>query len=147
MAHYVARIRTPMVPEETFAYMADIRTFAERDPGVVRSVQVAGDGPGPDAAYDVTVLAGGRELTLRYEVVEFDAPRRVKVVGKGLVFTSVDVIEVIPEEGGSTMVYDATLTMPFPLSLGDSFLSRSFQTIGDKAAAGMEKALAGSLVR
>lgn len=147
MAHYVARIRTPMSPEDVFAYMADVRTFSEWDPGVVRSVQVAGDGPGPDAAYDVTVRAAGRELTLRYEVVEFDAPRRVKVVGKGFVFTSVDVIEVIVEEGGTTMVYDATVTMPFPLSLGDSLLSRSFQTIGDKAAAGMEKALGGSMVR
>lgn len=36
--------------------------------------------------------------------------------------------------------------MPFPLSLGDRLLAKTFDEIGDKAAEGLETALAGSLV-
>jgi hypothetical protein len=71
-----------MNADEAFTYMADLRNFASWDPGVVRSEQVAGNGLGPDAAYDVTVRNGGRDMTLRYEVVEYDPPRRVKVAAR-----------------------------------------------------------------
>ena len=34
MARYMTRVRTDMAPSEAFAYMADLRNFAEWDPGV-----------------------------------------------------------------------------------------------------------------
>ena len=55
MARYIVHVRTSMPPAEAFAYMADLSHFAEWDPGVDRVEQVAGDGAGPDAAYDVAV--------------------------------------------------------------------------------------------
>ncbi len=146
MARYVARVRTPKSPDQVFPYMADLRNFAEWDPGVVRSEQVTGDGPGPDAVYDVTVKNGGREMTLRYRVTDYDPPRRIEVVGKTRLLTSTDVVEVTPADDGSLVVYDAKLDLPFPLSLADPLLAKAFQKIGDKAAAGLEKALDGSLV-
>lgn len=145
MAHYVARVQTPMTPDKAFAYMADLRNFAEWDPGVARSEQVEGDGAGADAVYDVTIKAR-REMTLRYEVTEFDAPQRIKVVGKTRLLTSTDIVEVSATDEGTLVVYDATLDLPFPLSLGDALLAKTFQKIGDKAAAGMVKALDGTLV-
>jgi hypothetical protein len=147
MARYVARVRTSRNADEVFAYMADLRNFAGWDPGVARSEQVVGDGAGPDAVYDVTVRNGGREMTLRYEVVEYDPSRRVKVVGKASVFTSIDVVEVSEDGEGTLVVYDATLRMPFPLSLADPLLAKAFRGIGDKAAAGLERVLVGTLVR
>jgi carbon monoxide dehydrogenase subunit G len=147
MAQYIARILTPKPAEEAFAYMADLRNFAEWDPGVVSSQQVAGDGPGLDAAYDVTVRAGSRKMTLRYVVTEYNAPKRIEVVGKTKLLTSTDVIEVSADGDETLVVYDAKLDLPFPLSLGDALLSRTFDKIGDKAAAGMEQALDGTLLK
>jgi hypothetical protein len=146
MARYVARIHTDMSVEDTFAYMSDVRNFEEWDPGVVRSVQVEGDGPGVGSVYDVTVLNAGRESTLRYTMTEFSPPGRMKVIGKSRFLTSIDVIEVSTNGDKTEFVYDATLKLKFPLSLGDAFLTRVFNKIGDKAAIGMEKALAGALV-
>jgi dehydrogenase/reductase SDR family protein 12 len=146
MARYIARVRTPMSVDAAFAYLSDLRRFAEWDPGVVRSSQVEGDGPGSDAVYDVTVDNGGREMTLRYAVTEWNPPTRMKVVGKAGIFTSIDVIEVGADGDETVVVYDATLKIPFPLSLGDPILGRVFRRIGDKAAAGLEHALDGTLV-
>ena len=146
MAHYVARIRTDMPVEDVFAYMADVRNFEEWDPGVVRSVQVEGDGPGKGSAYDVTVPSFGRELTLRYTMTEYSPPGRMVVIGKSQLLTSIDVIEVSRVGDQTEFLYDATLRLKFPLSLGDPILNRVFRPIGDKAAGGMEKALSGTLV-
>lgn len=146
MARYVARINTAMPVEDVFAYMADVRNFQEWDPGVLRSVQVEGDGPGVGAAYDVTVPSFGRELTLRYSMTEYSPPGRMKVIGKSPLITAIDVIEVKRDGDQTQFVYDATLKLKFPFSLGDAFLTKVFNKIGDKAAAGMEKALGGTLV-
>ena len=73
MAHYVTTVRSEMSAEDAFAYMADLENFAEWDPGVSSAVQVAGDGPGLGAAYEVK--ASGAEL--RYEVIEFEAPNKL----------------------------------------------------------------------
>ena len=60
MAHYAVHVRSPRIPADAFAYMADLCNFAEWDPGVERSRQVDGEGPGLDAAFDVTVHSIGR---------------------------------------------------------------------------------------
>lgn len=146
MAHYIARVKTPMPPEQAFAYMSDLRNFEEWDPGVVDSTQVSGEEPGPDAVYDVTVKNAGKTSTLRYEVTDFEPPNRLRVVGKTGVLTSIDVIDVAPDGDGSIVTYDATLVMPFPLSLGDRLLDKAFQGIGARAAEGMERVLDGELV-
>jgi carbon monoxide dehydrogenase subunit G len=146
MAHYIARVRTDMPVEQAFAFMADVRNFEQWDPGVVRSVQVRGEGPSSDAVYDVTVDNAGREMTLRYEVTDHEPPNRVRIVGKATLLTSIDVIDVSDEGGQTTVVYDATLVLPFPLSLADKLLDKAFQKIGDRAAKGMERALEGTLV-
>ena len=146
MARYIARVRTDMPVEQAFSYMADLRNFEEWDPGVVRSVQVVGDHPSSDAAYDVTVENAGREMTLRYEVTDFEPPNRVRVVGKTRFLTSIDVVDVDQTDGATMVTYDATLVLPFPLSLVDPLLGRAFQKIGDRAARGLERSLGGTLV-
>ena len=70
MARYVTTVRSAKTPREAFAYMADLRNFAEWDPGVKAVRQVEGSGGGPDAVFDVTVVAPGPDLTLRYVTEE-----------------------------------------------------------------------------
>jgi hypothetical protein len=143
MARYVTTVRTPRSPEDAFAYMADLRSFAEWDPGVRRVVQIEGDGAGPDSVFDVTVKNPGRDLTLRYRTTEFDAPRAVRVVATSTLFTSDDRITVTPDGDGSLVMYDAELRLNGPLGLADPLLRLAFGRIGDRAAAGLRTALDG----
>lgn len=144
MAKYVTTVRTPRSPEQAFAYMADLRNFAEWDPGVRAAEQVEGDGPGPDAAFDVTVdAAAGRALTLRYETTDYDAPRSVTVKASSTFFTSLDRIDVTPDGDGSLVRYDAELTLNGPLGVFDRLLHGTFRKIGDRANRGLIRALDG----
>ncbi len=141
MARYVTTVRSAKTPREAFAYMADLRNFAEWDPGVKAVRQVEGSGGGPDAVFDVTVVAPGPDLTLRYVTEEHDAPHNLLVVARSSVFTSIDRITVEPDGTGSIITYDADLRLNGVLRIGDLGLRLVFGQIGDRAAAGLRRVL------
>ena len=141
MARYVTTVRSAKTPREAFAYMADLRNFAEWDPGVKAVRQVEGSGGGPDSVFDVTVVAPGPDLTLRYVTEEFDAPHNLLVVARSMVFTSIDRITVEPDGTGSLVTYDADLRLNGVLRVGDLGLRLVFGQIGNRAAAGLRRVL------
>ena len=143
MARYVTKVKTAKAPRNVFAYMADLRNFAQWDPGVKAVRQVKGSGGGPDAVFDVTVAGVGRDLTLRYVTEEHDAPRNLLVVARSLIFTSIDRITVEPDGKGSIVTYDADLRLNGVLRIGDLGLRLVFGRIGDRAADGLRRALGG----
>lgn len=143
MARYVTKVRTPWSIEDAFEYMADLRNFAEWDPGVTAAVQAEGDGGGPDTAFDVTVNGVGRGLTLRYVTVEHTPPRYVRVVAEDRFLTSDDRITVEADGDQTVVTYQADLTLNGVLGLADPLLRLAFRRIGDRAAAGLRKALEG----
>lgn len=140
MAHYITSIETPLSPDDAFAYMADITHFAEWDPGVTHAERVTGDGFGVGAAYDLTIRAG-RTTVMRYEVTECESPRRILLVSRTSLLTSVDEIRVEPLGSGCVVTYDARLTLNGPLALLDPVLRLAFRRIGDRAAAGLRRVL------
>ena len=151
MAHYVTSVATPLSVAESFAYMADVTHFAEWDPGVKRAVRVAGGagvgngngvGNGVGAAYDLTVKAGGTTV-MRYEVKEYEPPGRILLVARTTFLTSVDEVRVVAAGQGSIVTYDATLTLNGAGRLLDPLLRLAFRRIGDRAAAGLQRALKG----
>lgn len=146
MARYVTHIRTDWSTEDAFAFMADLRNFETWDPGVASSEQVEGSGPALGAAYDVTVKGIRRNLTLRYELVEFQPGQRFVARAKSSRFESVDAVTVEPTDLGTVVTYDAELALNGLLSIGDVFLRIGFRRIGDRAAAGLRAALAGARV-
>jgi carbon monoxide dehydrogenase subunit G len=146
MAHYVATVRTDRSAEEVFAYMADLRNFAEWDPGVERAEQVAGDGPGPAAEFDVAVSAPRGPLTLRYRTVEYEPPTSVVVKAQTKLLTSLDTITVRPDGKGALVTYDAVLNLNGIARLGDPLLALSFKRIAERAAAGLVAQLEGTRV-
>lgn len=146
MATYRTAIRTPLSPSEAFTYMADLRNFAEWDPGVTGVEQVVGNGDGPDAEFDVTVKAVPSPLTLRYKTIDHQPPDRVLVRAESKTLVSVDEILVEADGDGAIVTYDAELTLKGVLRLFDPFLGLAFRGIGDRAAAGMRKALEGEKV-
>jgi len=150
MAHYRTTIRSSKPTGEAFAYMSDLRNFDEWDPGTVSAVQVMGGGPGLAAEYDLSVKGPVGNLEFRYVTTEFDPPRRFVVKGTNRFFTSIDTITVEPATGdkgaGSIVGYHAELLLNGPLSIFDKLLAKGFQGPGDKAAAGLERVLDGTIV-
>lgn len=142
MARYVTSVATPLSAAEAFAYMADVSHFVEWDPGVKSVLRVAGDGAGVGAAYDLTVQAGGTTV-MRYEVKEYEPPRRILLVARTSFLTSVDEVKVEPAGSGCIVTYDAKLTLNGPLGLLDPLLRLAFRRIGDRAAAGLNRVLSG----
>ena len=141
MARYVTTVRTARTPQEVFAYLADLRNFAEWGPGVKAVSQVQGSGGGPDSVFDVTVAGLVGDLTLRYVTEDYNAPRNLLVVARSAVFTSIDRITVEPDGTGSVVTYDADLRLNGVLRVGDLGLRLVFGYIGDRAAAGLRRVL------
>ncbi len=143
MARYTISIRTPKSPDEAFAYMADLRNFAEWDPGVVSVDQVDGSGPGPEAVFDVKVKAVPKDLVLRYRTMSFESSTKVVARAESKLLTSLDTITVAPDKAGSIVTYDAELTLNGLFSLADPLLGLAFNQIGGRAADGLREALDG----
>lgn len=146
MARFIAHVHTTLEADDALAYMADLRHFAEWDPGVTKVDQVAGDGGGPDTEFDVTVKGVTGPMTLRYQTVEHEPGSRVVVRARSSLLTSVDVVTVRASESGSVVTYDAELTLNGVLRLADPLLGLAFARIGDRAASGLVTALDGELI-
>ena len=65
---------------------------------------------------------------------------------RAVFLTSLDTITVVGDGSGSVVTYDAELTLNGPLRLADPLLGLSFKRIGDRAAAGLIRALDGERV-
>lgn len=137
MASYTATIITPLSVDEAWARMEDVTRFAEWDPGVRAARQVAGDGPGPDAAYVLTVDSIKGALDLRYDVIEFEAPRRLYLVADTGVLRSEDTVTIADTPAGTSLVYHAELTLRGIYAVATPVLAVAFQVIGRRAAAGL----------
>jgi len=143
MARYKATVRSPWPAEKAFAFMADLRNFEKWDPNVDHSKLVSGDAPGPDAVYEVKVMAA----ELCYKTCEYDHPNRAVVEARTRLLYTRDVIEVTPTDTGCDVLYDATFEVNGLLgSVVNPVVMLFFNRIGDKAAAGMETALDGQKI-
>jgi hypothetical protein len=143
MARYVTTVESPLPVVEAFGFMADLRNFAVWDPGVRAVTQVEGDAGGSRSVFDVDVESVGGTLTLRYVTTRFEPPRVVQVEARSRMLTSIDVITVEPDDAnrGSIVVYDATLQLNGPFRAFDLLLRPVFNRIGNRAAAGLRRAL------
>ncbi len=147
MARYIVTVRTPRSPQEAFDYMADLRNFAEWDPGVKRVTQIEGAGGGASASFDVVVASGRGEMTLRYATKQYDEPRLVVIEARSRMLTSIDRVSINADAASGCLVtYDAELRLNGPLRFADFALKPMFKRIGDRAARGLVVALAGEVV-
>lgn len=136
----VIEVRAPL--ERAFAYVADFTTAAEWDPGIVSSVRTSGDG-GVGSTFAVEAAFRGRTLPFAYVVTELVPNERIVLHGEGARATSDDVIafEPIPT-GGTRITYEAVLRFKGVFRLAEPLLAGAIRTMGAKALAGLEAALA-----
>lgn len=141
MASYVASFPSPLAPPEAFAYMADLRNFARWDPGVREVTQIAGDGGGEGATFDVVLSSFGGRMTLRYVTTRYEEPELVRVQARSKLLSSIDTVEVRADGTGSVVTYHAELRLNGPWGALDVLLGPVFRRIGDRAADGLRDAL------
>jgi hypothetical protein len=141
MARYVTTVGSSMSPEDAFAFMADFANSPRWDPNTSRATRVD-DGPvGLGSSFDLLTAFAGREVQLRYTIVEHDAPRRVVLRAEQPRYTSLDTITVAPAPSGSSVHYDARLSFMGPARLLDPVMQLLFRRVGNRAREGMKAAL------
>jgi len=153
MARYAASIETQWTQEEAFAYLSDLSTSAEWDPGVVEAERVGGGTVGGGAVGRGVVGEGtefrlvaeflGRKTPLTYRVVECEPSRAVTFVGENASVVSHDRITFETTATGTRVTYDAELRLKGLLRLADPLLALAFNRVGDRALAGLGEVLAG----
>ncbi len=142
MARYVASVDTLWEREDAFSYLADFATIAEWDPGVVRAKRLTAEPFEVGARFEVISSFLGREVPLTYETLEIEAPRRVLLRAETPTAVSLDEMTFDPRPaGGTTVTYDADLTLRGPLRLLDLPLRLAFGRIGDNARDGLRRKL------
>ena len=147
MPRYVATVRSPLSVEEAFAFLSDMRQYPTWDPSMTGARQVQGDGPGPDA--EVVLEFGGVgpvRLALRYAVVEYAPPRLMEVEARNSFVRSFDRVTVEATGDGCLASYDATFRPRGPLGPFDALNGWWFRRLGDRAGAGLSRALDGTPV-
>jgi hypothetical protein len=145
MAHYHATIDSRRGAAETFDYLASFSNAAEWDPGVLAGRQLD---PGPVRAgtrFRLLVPFLGRKLSLTYVVTRYAPHHEVVLDAVSPLLRAADWIVVTAAGDGATVSYDADVQLRGPLRLLDPLLSRGFSAVGDRAAAGLARALSAQL--
>jgi hypothetical protein len=137
MARYVDAIDLPIPIEEAFAYLADFSHTAEWDPSVVAAENVTEGPVGPGSRFQVTVRFAATNLSLVYEIVEFEPPNRLVLEGGNESFRSIDEISFVPRGDGTRVTYEARIELTGLRRLADPLLGLAFQRIGQLAARGL----------
>ena len=128
MARYVTKIESSLPQAEAFAYMADFANARVWDPSVSEAHRV-GDAPiGIGSTFDLVARFGGRDVALRYAIVEYDAPRRIVLEAQRPGFVSRDTVTVESAGSGSVVGYDATLAFTGIGRLFDAVMQRHLQS-------------------
>jgi carbon monoxide dehydrogenase subunit G len=142
MAHYRTTIQSKKSQEVTFEYLTDFANAREWDPGVVEGENLTGQPIGPGSRFRLVSRFLGRRIPLEYRIVAFEPPGRVVFQADQAAVWSTDEIRFVPDGGGTSVTYDADLRLKGALGrLIDPLLGLAFRRIGNRAAAGLGKAL------
>ncbi len=142
MARYRASVVTAKSAEEAFAYMADFANTREWDPGVVDAQRLDDGELRVGSRFRVDFKMGPGSSRFLYRITELDHPRAIVLVGETAALRSEDRIEVESQgSGGSTITYDAKLTLKGPLRIADRLLAVGFRVAGDRALGGLRRVM------
>lgn len=141
MAGYEATIQSQWTRERTFDYLADFRGVAEWDPSITSSELQSGRAGEKGATYDVTLRAGGREMTIPYTAVEVVRPTRIRMRGETDSIVSLDTITVSESNGQVQVTYRAELELKGVRKLADPLAELALTRASNKARDGLQQKL------
>jgi len=141
LPRYRTIIHSAWDPDRALAYMADFSNASSWDPSVVRASPAAGDDVPAGTVFDLVVMTGGRELPLRYQVID-KTDRAVTLRARTSRLESIDTISVAADPGGSLVTYDAWLGLRGVARVFNPLLGPAFRRIGERARASLAVILA-----
>ena len=141
MARYQATVASRHPAADTFGYLATFSNAAEWDPGVLSARQLDPGPVRPGTRFRLTVPFLRRRLELTYAVVTLAPGREVVLAATSRLLRATDRIAVAPDGDGATVSYQADVRLRGPLRLLDGLLRPGFRAVGDRAAAGLARAL------
>ncbi len=142
MAHYRASIDIQQTREDAFAYLSDLSTTREWDPGVVEAERLSGQAVGEGTEFRLVAAFLGRKNELTCRIVEYDPPHAVTFLGENATVVSRDRITFESTAAGTRVTYDADLALKSVLRIADPPLALAFNRVGDRALAGLTRTLA-----
>ena len=141
MATYRTTFTTATPIDDAFEYLARFSTTAEWDPGVVAAEDLTPGALQVGSAFRVVTAMGPTRVPLRYEIVGLERPVRVVLRAENWAVTSTDTITFDTTGSGTEITYHADLRPRGVTRLASPLLSLAFRRIGDRAAAGLRKAV------
>ncbi|KZX58750.1 short-chain dehydrogenase [Halioglobus sp. HI00S01] len=134
-------IRVNRTPDEAFAYVADFTTTAEWD-STVRTARKLTDGPvGVGTRFLVNCKLPVGSVDLCYEILEFQPPERLVLVGHSRLFTVEDTITFAPKGEQTDIVYQAAFEFSALLRSGAAIAQPGLQRMGKASVEGLRAAL------
>ena len=141
MAYFRTSIDVLIAADEAFAFLADFSNAASWDPGVAEARRLD-EGPlAVGCEFRLVADFFGRRLPLTYRITQLDAPTRVVFEAESSDLHAVDAITLEKADGGTRVLWDATLSLKGLRYVADLPLHLAFQWIGGRAVEGLEKAL------
>jgi Polyketide cyclase / dehydrase and lipid transport len=148
MARYRGTVVSTRSAEETFDYMANFANAADWDPGTVTAERLDTGAVGLGSSFRLQVRVGSRTTRLDYRITAFDRPHRVVLLGESPTLRSEDTMTVVPAAaaageaaGGSTLTYEAVLTLKGLLAPANPLLGLVFRRVGNRGVDGLRGAL------
>jgi carbon monoxide dehydrogenase subunit G len=142
VARYRTTVESNKSPDEAFEYLADFANAREWDPGVIEGENLTGRPLGPGSRFRLVARFLGRRVPLEYEITAFEPARRVVFRAEQGSVGSTDEIRFASAGAGTSVTYEADLRVKgFVGELVDPLLGIVFRRMGDRAAAGLRKAL------
>ncbi len=142
MARLQETIEVARSMEEAFDYVADFSTTADWDPGIAEARRVGDGAVGVGSRFEVVADFNGRRLPLVYEIVEYERPERVVLVGRGANFEGRDEIRFAREGDSHVRIdYLADIELKGLARLAEPFMGGRFDKMGKAAVRGLKTAL------
>jgi NAD(P)-dependent dehydrogenase (short-subunit alcohol dehydrogenase family) len=127
---------------EAFAYVSEFSRIEQWDPAVARASKLSSGKPGVGSRYQIDMKAG---FTLYYEIIEFEANKRLLMTVNSKLFTAVEEIvftDTDTDTGTGTKVrYIANFNFPAPVAIISRLNPRVMDSVGNTALEGLRKAL------
>lgn len=127
--------------EEVFAYTADFSNIDQWDPGIAQSTEMTDGALGVGTKYQLEVRVGPGSTPMIYEIVTFDPPHRVVLVGTGRRLHAVDDIRFAADGSDTVIEYTADLTFIGLPRLLTPLMRPALRRIGRRALDGLAKVL------
>jgi dehydrogenase/reductase SDR family protein 12 len=127
---------------EAFAYVSEFSRIEQWDPAVYKASKLSSGKPGVGSRYQIDMKAG---FTLYYEIIEFEANKRLLMTVNSKLFTALEEIVFTDTDTdtdtGTKVRYIANFNFPAPVAIVSRLNPRVMNWVGNTALEGLRKAL------